>query len=92
MLKYAQLFIKYCVKDWKNMFDDNDKEIKCVMNGNGLDEDLWWALVKRPETAMAIYLALSPEIEFTEADKKKLHSQESSEEKENYQGNAKTIQ
>ena len=90
MLKYAQLFIKYTVKDWKNMFDEDDKEIKCIMNGAGLDHDLWWALVKRPETAMAIYLTLSPEIEFTEADKKKLHSQESSEEKASSEAEEKT--
>ncbi len=71
MLKYAQLFIKFVIKDWKNMVDDNDKEVKCIMNGNGLDEDLWWALVKRPETALAIYNAIAPEIEFNDTDKKK---------------------
>ena len=71
MLKYAQLFIKYTIKDWKNMFGDDDKEIECVMNGDGLDNKLWWALVKDPSRALAIYNTIAPEVEFTDNDKKK---------------------
>ena len=71
LLKYAQLFIKYAVKDWRNMLDDDDKEIKCVMNGSGLDDKLWWALVKVPDRALAICNTIAPEVEFTDNDKKK---------------------
>jgi len=108
MLKYAQLFIKYAVKDWKNMFGDDDKEIECKIVDNELyggekqtgfekykeslgdlyihkreeyyrllneydaeHQDLWWALVKVPGRALAIYNSIAPEVEFTDNDKKK---------------------
>ena len=48
-----------------------NKELKCVVTNNELEEDLWWGLVQKPEMAMNIYLAIAPEIEFNEADKKK---------------------
>ena len=71
MLKYAQLFIRYVVKDWEDIFDGDDKKLECVLVDNELEKDLWWGLVQKPEMALNIYLAISPEIEFTEADKKK---------------------
>ena len=71
MLKYAQLFIKYAVKDWKGIVDGDNKELKCVLKDGEVEDDLWWGLAQRPEMAMNIYLSIAPEIEFTETDKKK---------------------
>ena len=86
MLKYAQLFIKYTVKDWKNVFLDG-KLIDCKIIDNELfggtqvifdefgkpkkEDDLWWALVNYPPRALDIYNIIGEEVEFTEADKKK---------------------
>jgi hypothetical protein len=71
MLKYAQLFIRYAVKDWEGILDGDDKKLECKVIDNELEEELWWGLVQKPEQAMNLYLSIAPEIEFTEQDKKK---------------------
>ena len=92
MLKYAQEYIRYVVKDWKGITDENDKELKCELVGDELKEDLWWALVEHPEVAMNFYLVVSPELEFDEEDKKKLSSLRSWQETANSQEEEKNTQ
>jgi hypothetical protein len=90
--KYFQYYLKYCIKDWKNINDENGGAIKCVIKNNELDDELWWALVKDFNFSYELYAICSKELEFTENDKKKFSSQASSDVTTNSQGGEKTIQ
>jgi hypothetical protein len=90
-LKYFQYYLKYVIKDWKGIFDENGREIKCVVKNNELDNDLWWSLVSDQMEAIKLYKICFEELNFTDADKKKFSTQESSSEKVSSQGEEKTI-
>ena len=77
-LKFAQYFLKFTIKDWKGIKDEDSKEIKCLVKDNELDTDLWWALVRDTKQAFDLYFIFEKELEFTINDKKKLSSQQSS--------------
>ena len=70
-LQYAQYYIKYCVKDWQGIVDDNDKPVKCVVINDELKDDIWWALVKDPSQALTLQSEFDKELQFTFNDKKK---------------------
>ena len=85
MLKYAQAYLKYVIKDWKNVNDESGP-VKCKIVNNELDKELWWALVSDQAFASELFVICKKELELTENDKKKLSSQPSSSEKENLTG------
>jgi hypothetical protein len=91
-LKFAQFYLKYVIKDWKNVNDENGKAIKCKIVNNELEESLWWALVGDENMAMELFTICWQELEFTENDKKKLSLQDSLTETESSQVKDETIQ
>ena len=91
-LKYFQYFLKFVIKDWKGIVDENGKPLKCKIVNNELEESIWWALVGDEGLAMELFTICNKELEFTENDKKKLSLQDSSTEKENLSVEEKTTQ
>jgi len=81
MLKYAQAYLKFVIKDWKNVNDESGP-VKCKIVDNELDKELWWALVSDQTFASELFVICKNELDFTESDKKKLSLQDSSSEKE----------
>ena len=89
-LKFAQYFIKFTVKDWRStngtgktetyLLNEDNEKVYCKVINNELEDDIWWALVNDPITAMGIFGKIREELEFSDADKKKLSLQESSKE------------
>jgi len=91
-LKYFQYFLKFVIKDWKGIVDENGKPIKCKIVNNELDESLWWALVSDESLSMELFTICNKELEFTDNDKKKLSSQDSLTGKESSQAEEKATQ
>jgi hypothetical protein len=91
-LKYFQYFLKFVIKDWKGIVDENGKPLKCKIVNNELEESIWWALVGDEGLAMELFTICNKELEFTENDKKKLSLQDSLTEKGNSQVEEKTTQ
>ena len=81
MLKYAQAYLKFVIKDWKNVNDESGP-VKCKIVDNELDKELWWALVSDQIFASELFVVCKNELDLTESDKKKLSLQDSSSEKE----------
>jgi len=81
MLKYAQAYLRFVIKDWKNVNDESGP-VKCKIVDNELDKELWWALVSDQTFASELFVICKNELDFTENDKKKLSLQDSSSEKE----------
>ena len=88
-LKFFQYFLKYVIKDWKGITDEDGKEIKCIVKNNELDNELWWSLVSDQMEAIKLYKICFDELNFTDTDKKKFNTQESLSAKENLQGEEK---
>lgn len=66
-LKYARLYIKYTVKDWK----EEDLGQKCLVVNDELEDDLWRALVVDATQSLTIFGKIFEELNFSESDKKK---------------------
>jgi len=70
-LKYSQRYLKYVIKDWEGLFDDDGNAVKCEIVNNELEDDLWWSLVKDGANALNLFLEFNKELTFTPNDKKK---------------------
>lgn len=77
VVKYAQLSLRYCIKDWRGINDTNDKPVELKLIDNEMDKDQWWAFVRNAEFATAVFLQVNKKIEFNVLDKKKLFTQQS---------------
>jgi len=92
VLKAARYYIKYAIKDWKKLLDDDGNEIKCVIKNDELEDELWWALVNSEASVLELYMLVLKEVGWTENDKKKLSFLQSWIEKVNSLGEEKTTQ
>jgi len=63
-LKYARLYLKYTIKDWK--LDE-----KCLVAKDELDDELWDALTADSVQTLTLFGAIFNELQFNEKDKKK---------------------
>lgn len=67
--QYKRMLLKFCIKDWEGIDEP------CVLiedkKGTELEDGLWRRLVKDREQLDAIYLVVSPDVDFTNDDKKK---------------------
>ncbi len=67
--------IKYCVKGWKGVVDeDTDKDAECKQVNGEMEDKLFESLIRELslENLAHIYTAINNETELTETDKKKL--------------------
>lgn len=71
MYKFMREFIRYTIKDWKGIVDDDGEEIKCVLVKGALRDDLLYDLTSDMEQCISIYSKINEQIKFTEIDKKK---------------------
>lgn len=72
--KYMELYLKVTIKDWQ-VKDADGNDVKCVLVNNELSNDLFDRMCDSlsQEDLQIIYKAISKELEFNEADKKKLN-------------------
>ena len=70
-LKYSQQYLKYVIKDWENVFDQDNQLVKCEVINGELEESIWWALVRDGVMALNLFVACQKELSFTANDKKK---------------------
>lgn len=66
MAKYAQLYIKFTVKDWQGI----DEKFQLV--DNEMEDNLWWRFVEDVEQAISVWKVIDDQLKFTQDDKKKL--------------------
>jgi len=91
-LKYYQYFLKYVIKDWKGITDEDGIPVKCKLVNNELEDNLWWSLVGGITGVLDLAVLFNNELAFNETDKKKSFSQDSLTEKENLQAEEKPTQ
>lgn len=77
IVKYAQLSLRYSVKDWRGINDTDDKPVEFKLVKDEMDKDQWWAFVRDADFATAVFMQVSKKIEFNVLDKKKLFTQQS---------------
>ena len=76
-IKYAQYVIRFVIKDWKNVIDENNNEVELILSNNMMDEKQWWSLVHDPIYAVGLFKIINNKIKLTNLDKKKLSTQQS---------------
>jgi len=83
--QYCRLYIKYTIKDWKNINDESGEPVKCKVVNDMLDETLFDSLVKNMTFLQLLTFLnkIKPEVEFTDSDKKKFSSDSITEEAKN---------
>ena len=80
--KVCRLYMKYTIKDWKNINDEKGEAVKCkVMNG-AIEDDLFNSFVSNFNflQLLTFFNMIKPEVEFTDTDKKKFSSDSIAEE------------
>ena len=75
MFEIASYYIKYTVKDWKGLFDNEGVEIKCQLVNNELEDKLWDGLVRQQYLLISLYSKAIEVLRITNIDKKKFISQ-----------------
>jgi hypothetical protein len=77
--KLAKLRIRYQVKDWAGVTDDDGNDVPIKIVNNMIDKDLFDGFIGNFEYVPLISLGkvIQDETEFNESDKKKLSSEES---------------
>lgn len=80
-LDYMRYFLKYTIKDWKGIKDEDGNEIPCRLKNNELDTELWEDLIANLDQSINLWVKINSELEFDVYDKKKLHTPKDSKEK-----------
>lgn len=72
--KVCRLYIKYTIKDWKNINNENGEPVKCKLVNNALEDSIFNSFVKDMSfmELLTFFNSIKPEVEFTDTDKKKL--------------------
>lgn len=72
--KICRLYIKYSIKDWKNINDELGNPVKCKIVNNAIEDELFDKFIKDMNflELLTFFNAIKPKVEFTETDKKKL--------------------
>ena len=91
-VKLSQYTIKYTVKKWDGITDENNHLIDLKLSNNGMDEDQWWAFVHDTEFAAFVFMEINERIKVTDIDKKKLSMLQSSTTKDISAEKGKTTQ
>ena len=83
--KVCRLYMRYTIKDWKNINDESGGPVKCKVVNNVMDEDLFNSFIKDMSfmQLLTFFNKIKPEIEFTDSDKKKFSSDSITEEAKN---------
>lgn len=89
-LKFQKLYLRYVIKDWSGLLDENNNEIPCKLkklkNGDTELSDESYGIIASIQYVWLIsllYVKIEPELRFIEVDKKKLELLENSGEAEN---------
>ena len=74
--KVCRLYMKYSIKDWKNINDEKGEPVKCKIVNNEIDGDLFNSFVGNMDflQLLTFFNKIKPEIEFNDTDKKKFSS------------------
>ena len=76
MYNYARLYLKYTLKDWQGLLSaTNEKDevvaVECKLNGNQLDDDLWYSLTTDHTGTITLFNLVDEELRWVNQDKKK---------------------
>ena len=74
--KRLEYYLKFTIKDWKGVTDEENNDIPFKLVNNEMDNILWDSWMKNIEFTELrnIHDAIFSELEFNEIDKKKLNS------------------
>lgn len=77
--RIAKTIIRFCVKDWEGVTDEDEKIVPCKLVKNEIEKELYNSFISNFDYQKIITLGntIQKEIEFNEADKKKSFSEES---------------
>jgi hypothetical protein len=69
----AKMNIRFCVKDWEGVNDEDGKPVECKIVKNEIEKDIYESFIRNFEYQHLIHLGnlIEEEIQFNEADKKK---------------------
>ena len=70
----CRLYIRYSVKDWKNINNENGEPVKCKIVNDAIEKNLFDKFIKDFTflELLTFFNQIKPKVEFTETDKKKL--------------------
>jgi len=71
---WVRTWLKYVIKDWQGLTDEEGQEIKCELEDNELKSDLWEGLCKVDELVFPLYQKISDVLRWNNTDKKKFIS------------------
>jgi len=71
--QYYRLFLRYTIKDWEGILDEEGENVKCKIVNDELYEPYWIGLCKELTTAQLAshWEKINKEIQFDDTDKKK---------------------
>lgn len=75
---WVRHYLKYVIKDWQGLKNEDGQEIKCELIGNELKDELWEGLCQVDEIVFLLYNKISEVLRWNASDKKKRTSSEDS--------------
>lgn len=76
--QWVRYYLKYVIKDWQGLKNEDNQEIKCELVNNELKNELWEGLCQVDELVFDIYQKASEVLRWNIYDKKKSISSEDS--------------
>lgn len=71
MMKYMNFYLKFTIKDWEGIKDEQGSNVECKLVGNELETNLWYDLIQQSDVASTLFGKINEALEVTETDKKK---------------------
>ena len=73
---WVRNYLKYVIKDWQGLKNEDGQEIKCELVDNELKDELWEGLCQVDEIIFLIYQKVAEVLRWNGSDKKKHTSSE----------------
>jgi hypothetical protein len=90
--KLASMTVKYAIKEWEGLKDEDGKDIKIELVNNELPDNIFQSLLKNQSLLFELAQEIMKALDFSEEDKKKYYFAESRAAKALSQGEKKNIQ
>jgi hypothetical protein len=75
--KLASMTVKYAIKEWEGLKDEDGKDIKIELVNNELPENIFQSLLKNQSLLFELAQEIMKALDFSEEDKKKYYFAES---------------
>jgi hypothetical protein len=90
--KLASMTVKYAIKEWEGLKDEDGKDVKIELVNNELPENIFQSLLKNQSLLFELAQEIMKALDFSEEDKKKYYFAESRGAKARLQEENKNIQ